>query len=437
MTSNSRIQGYHIVIDNGSSKPNKGSLKVAIVSDETGELLFSSGNVNDETLNEVCPEGFTCTLDYVYGFVTNIIKYVGLARNKINRLAPENRILTGIALLVPCQVVNNGTGIIANLVDKQGNKLTNVNWNLIIPKLRESGRISMLDENSFRFVVANDICGAAARIAQIMANNTSYDNRFGTGFYATVVMAGGGCGGAHIKVYDELIQIEAIEPGMTRSFTVNNHIEGYGASGYAILNNFAEALGLSKEGSLAIKYIGNARIATQYIVNLNKYSHESYLFRNSGLFDEIGNNDSLSSFKLKNITEEAHTKACKKAVDTFIDAIGQIAAIRVTDLINMFILTGPLAAAIKERLGIIKEYHNTRIEDLIWNRTKLYLNPNTVSTAESNGFQIICETNIPDNTVGGSLLLKSNVIGHGLRGSWFDIPIQEFKTSCTAFNADN
>lgn len=412
--------GHKIFIDSGASKPEQGSLKITVTSDENpSNVIFSSKEINDDNFKIVCPKGFSSTQDYIGGICSRILETYDYVADRMGNLSEEDKKLTGIVLYVPGPVINNNVKSFANLKIKgTDDKISNVDFNEIDSYLKAKN-INISDR--FKLIATNDILGAGTGVAKFMANNSEYKDMFKEGFYGAIFMTGGGFGVCYIEHKGDNVEIKTSESGHNSSISPNMSLEKYGASAPALIHNYAKALNLDKEDLKKFMNLGNAMFTTDYPVRLK--SEQADLLLKTGLFEVVENSGDKVGIALKGVTKQAHDVASKTAVETYIRSLAQLAASKVNEGVNSIILTGPLAKGINKYINDNPElFCNQNLEKLITDETKSFLDETGKTMANLYDFRIISDIDIKDNTVGGNLLLDGKFIGDK-RGNWFSLPV--------------
>jgi hypothetical protein len=240
------------------------------------------------------------------------------------------------------------------------------------------------------------------------------------GFSGVVAMTGGGMGVITIRRVGDKIQLEGSESG-------NIHhkkglaIEHTAASGPALVKNYAKALGMSTEKQQKLLQTGNARMATEYEIRVDKTSNEYKSLMATELFDEkdCPTCPHHADLILKGISPEKHTKAALKAVDKYIGAVGQLGQIKMTEGANALFLIGPIAGAVqrflvekqKESSDYFKIPTDTKpgnyLNSVLRNKIQSTSNAAANSMGQMSGFEIVTDLHVPNNTIGGILFSQS------------------------------
>lgn len=405
--------GHKIIIDSGASKPHHGSLKLSILSDETNAEIYSYNGV-------LCPEGFKKDADYIQGFARQIADSFEKAGDKIKRLSPADRELTGVVIYAPGAIINNFNAILTNLKKLGTNEpLKNIDYEKILPILRnllsaKGGKVS----DGFKLMATNDMIGAGASIAQHLAKKPDFIE----GYSAAYLMAGGGLGVGQIEHNGENILIKASESGHISVFGTNKSLEEYGASVRALIKNFAKEAGLNNQDTEKLVKLGNAKIIQPVIIASSEQEAKSLV--ESGLFEAVGRN----GFKLKGVSAEVQRKASFAAIQKFIESIAILGANKVNEGVNSVILTGPLAKGVDE--AIRKQaalFKNKNLNTLLTEKITSLLDDMGKNVAKLYKFNLITNIEVPSNNVGGSLLLQGKFIGGKTRGNWLSIPATVLK----------
>lgn len=405
--------GHKIIIDSGASKPNHGSLKLSILSDETNAEIYSYNGV-------LCPDGFKKDEDYIQGFARQIADSFEKSADKIMRLSPADRELTGVVIYAPGAIVNNFNAVLTNLKKIGTNEpLRNIDYNKIPAFLRnllaaKGGKVSQ----DFKIMATNDMIGAGASIAQHLVKTSNFQE----GYSAAYLMAGGGLGVGQIEHNGEDVLIKASESGHISVFGTNKSLEEYGASVRALIHNFAQEAGLRSEDTEKLVKLGNAKIIQPTIIASSE--QEAKALSESGLFDTVAKN----SFKLRGISDEVQGRASFAAIQKFIESISILGANKVAEGVNSVILTGPLAKGVEEAIGKQAAlFGNKNLNTLLMEKITSLLDDMGKNVAKLYDFKLITDIEVPSNNVGGSLVLQGKFIGGKTRGNWLSIPAAVLK----------
>ncbi len=398
--------GYKLAIDSGASDPRKGSLKITIFKNNGDKLISSCGIEKFHT--KVCPNGIKSSNDYINGLKARIEDFINnnKVKNKLKELIGNDKKLKGIALFVPGATVNNKAKVLPNLKDENNKPLKDVNFN-------EVKNVKGVDKaNEFNLLALNDMAGATAYVAKTLA---SQEGRIYSGLKATVCMTGGGCGVSSLKVVngdsknpdapDDIIVVTT-ELGHVRGLKNEGSVEKEGASVPALISNYAEALRLDQSKINTLLGLGNAKLVTQYPLILDKKSNEAQNLIKTKLFNEKKAQDDKVKLTLKNVTQEQHNKASNNAVNVYLDAVAQIAQIEAAKGTNEFILTGPLVGGVKK----VTKKMGMNFDEEVKKRAINLLGPGGKAMADSNDFKVSSDINIPDNTLGGPILLDGDFV---------------------------
>ncbi|MEW5820422.1 MAG: hypothetical protein AB1782_09550 [Cyanobacteriota bacterium] len=377
--------GYKIFVDSGASDPKRGTFKVSLRSDVTGDELLSTKDLPQEYRKVGPKSGFKTAKDYVDGLSSRISKAIELAGEKIAELKGDDKFLTGILINAPGYVVGGSKApLLPNLKDKDNNSLRDVDFTNIDVKAERS-------PNGYRVIATNDMHGAAAGIAQILKDKGELQE----GLHALICMTGGGMGVVNIKVKNGFLEIEGSETGHNRIVTPGKakSLERGAASVSALIENYAHKMEMSPEDLKAMIDTGDARSITAALISGSKQEQ----------------------------------KAAAYAINKYIDGISQEFARKVTDGVNKIILSGPLALGIKTVLAE-KTGNPDELKDQIVKKVYEHMpetGPGSIM-ADIHHFEVDLNTEIPDNTVGGAILLNSGkFIGKNVRGNWINIPLSE------------
>lgn len=417
--------GYKVFVDSGASDPYRGSFKIKVESDDGKKVLFATDQI-PEKLEKVGRNGkFTTAKDYVDGLSANIVESLGLIKDKLAELKEK---LTGVCINVPCYVKDNKAKIVANIRDKKDQSILDVDFSQIKGNLQKAG--IELEESKFKLLATNDLAGAAAGIAEQMASNPKYQDIFKEGFYGVCWMTGGGTGVADIKVKDGVVQIETSESGHNRAVESkkNRSLEKYGGSSPALIRNYCQALGMKDKDINALLTLGKAKLITQYPMKLDKGSEAEKEFMATGLFKIVKDDGKRVGLKLKGVDKKAHLKASKVAIDKYMESLAQLCAMKVDEGAQYIILSGPMALRVREDIDDKSKemWDGKSFKDMVIEKTRSYLDETGNKMLDLHNLEFICDIEIPDNTVGGRVLIDDNTrfIGQQ-RGNWINIPMEK------------
>lgn len=409
--------GHVIVADSGASNREQGSLKLALASETTGqELNTFQGTVSDAP--------FRSSDDYLQGLTRRIVDFEGQNVNKIAQLSEADRRLGGIVIFPPGATDGtNRAGVLPNLVSTDGKSLTNIDFNTILPNVRQALQKRGVEcADGFKLLAANDMIGAGSSIARQLTEAGSLKDGYQAAFY----MAGGGLGAGEIQVVDDTVLVKSTESGHTRISGAGKSLqtaESAGASSTALIRNFARALGFSDEKTAALIGTGNAKIPMSFAIDTGNV-REIEALRNTNAFNEtdslVVDGDRL--FRLKGVSEKAHQQASKKAVDRFIDVMAGMSADRAVEGVNQVILTGPLTRGIAKDLEHNPQLFGRKsLIELIATRMHNFLDQAGRNMASLNGFTITDAYKLGNNTEGGLVALKGKFTKG--RGNWLQLPL--------------
>lgn len=420
--------GYKVYVDTGASDPVRGSFKVRIASDDGRKLLLDADQLPESLQKVGTPSGFKTGKDYTEGLSRNIAKSIELVKDKVAGLGEK---LSGIVINAPCYVKNNYAETVANIIGAE-----KVDFNDIKNNLKRAG--IELSEESFKLVALNDLAGAAAGIAKMMANHPESKEQFKDGFFGSIWMTGGGTGVADIKVKNGVLEIETSESGhnMAINSKKGRSIEKEGGSSPALIRNYCETLGMKEEDIAKLLQFGKAKFTTCYPLKEDTGSDAEKAFLNTGLFikeKEVINSEGRkkSILKMPNVGKKEHDKASKKAINKYIATLAQMASNKILEGANCVILTGPLAMKVIENVNSNPEkWEGKTFDQVAMEKTKEMLDQAGVKLVDIHKFKFVHDFVVPDNTVGGELLLKegTSCIGAGIRGNWINMPVENVKS---------
>lgn len=413
---NSVYFGHKLVIDSGASNQQKGSLKIALISDN-GEEKHAFNSV-------VCPDGFKEKDDYLKGITDRVYEMYDEFSKSGKKLVGKDKNLNGIMVYAPGATKGNIAQELANLHLESGGSLQDIDYNKL-PKLlkRKLAQTEIHIQKKLRFAATNDMIGTGTAILLDIFKNRP--KTLTDGYRASFLMAGGGLGTGDIEVLGKQVYIKSTECGSTHASGSGSHVktlETVGASSTALIKNFANALGFSTKDINKLVATGNARIVTENAISPSKES-EIKALRGTGLFAET-NIDGKPHFTLMNITEAARIKARKAATNSFINALAQISSNKLLEGVNEMIITGPLTKAISNSMKTSPKSFIQLLEE----RTLSYLSLQGQSMNRNCNFRFIDNILVENNTQGGvTALTKGKFVGGDLRGNWLRIPINLLK----------
>lgn len=379
--------GYKVFVDSGASDPKRGSFKVSIRSEQSGKEIFSTQQLPDN-LKKVGPEGgFNSVADYINGLSDRISQSIKLAKSEIHKLKGADKKLSGVLINAPGYVVGGKTAPkIANLLDQDGQSLKDVDFTRVKVDAEKN-------PNNFKLIATNDMHGAAVGVAKLLKAQGKLEE----GFYGLICMTGGGMGLVSIKVKNGFLEIEGCESGHNRVLEKGKakSLEKDAASVSALLFNYAKKLGLEQQEIQDLINKGDARLVTQAFLAGDK----------------------------------PEKTAARAAINKYIDCLAQEFARKVAEGANLVILSGPVALGIKNCLSQ-KTGNPDELKERLTQKIKQHLpetGPGEIMS-EIHNFDIDLNMVIPDNTVGGGILLDSaKFIGEKVRGNWINIPITDIK----------
>lgn len=373
--------GYKVFVDSGASDSRRGTFKVSVRSEKTGEELLSTSSLPDEFKKVGPSTGFTSSDDYVNGLSRCISKAIELASDKIKDLIGKDKNLSGILIHAPGYVVGGKIApLLNNLRDHNDKSLKNIDFSKV--------SVNVPKNDNYRIIATNDMHGAAAGVAKILKDQGKLDD----GQFVVVCMTGGGLGLVSIKNKLDMIEIEGTEAGHTSTYDSisPNSLEKAGACVSALIKNYGRALSLGDDTIHKLLVNADARVVTNSL--------------NSENADEV--------------------QAALTAIDRYVDVISHEFARNVLDGANLIILTGPLAQGIKKSLA---EYTGNpeELKDRVMASIKKHIiksGPGEIMM-DIHKFDVDTDFHVPDNTVGGSILMDSSKFaGENSRGNWLMIP---------------
>jgi len=476
-----------LTFDVGASDT-RGTLKIA-VQDNNGKDLFTyKGYVNDTN------NGFKSEDDFVKHIAraTNVEELIDhdiasintqskdptlskIALNKLNeklqqlqqnKAILQNRSesekkLTGFALLLPGTLREKTALFMANLKKTDGTSLEDVHLEKIIDEIKKQGKVKLSKHFNINtdFIPCKDLAGTGMGIAQKIINHPEYGKRVGKGFYAVVVQTGGGFGSVGLEfIDDEHLQIKTSECGHDLVFDpatgTQKRLGALGASTKSVISNYAKMIGINNDKDIAtLIKTGKAEMSTKKCLKLCTSSNQEaiQLLIKNGIYNIKNQNAETTTLEVKNLT--AFEDGSTAAIHAYADTIADHAITKINRGANLFVLSGPLAMGLNDRIMEDPKLFGDEIKDmrdLVFSKINALVgNDGTCNRLrENNNFNIVCDKSmsVADNTHGGSLLLAGKTSNFARRGEWITVstktlkdklpPIQEFKANFKEILAD-
>lgn len=458
-----------LTFDIGASDPKRGSLKILVQDNNGKDLFIYKGFVNNSA------EGFKDNDHFIsqVAHATNVEELINedikslkiqmadstLSENAVKKLnekvetlqnnklilqnrSKSERILTGFALLLPGTLQQKTALFMANLKKTDGTSLEDVNLEKIIDEIRNQGKVKLAKNfnSSKDFIPCKDLAGTGIGIAKKILNHPEYGKRFDKGFYGVAVQTGGGFGAVDIKVKDDkFVEIETNEGGHDLVYDpvtgTQKRLGKLGASTSSVIENYAKKLGITGFSDIkALTDTGKAEMSTQKNLKLDtdKNSNAIDILLKTGAYETVTHNSETTTLRVKDL--ETFAKASTAAISSYADAIASHAITRINRGANLYVLSGPLAMGLNDRIKESPELFGEGIKDmrdLIFSKIdKLVGNDFTCNKLrDKNHFDIVCtkEMSIADNTSGGSLLLARKTSNFARRGEWITISTEVLK----------
>ncbi len=365
--------------------------------------------------------------------------------------SPEDKKLTGVALLLPGTIQEHVALFMANIRDKKKNSLVEIQLDDVITEAKKQGKVQFSNDFDIHddFIPCKDLAGTGMGIAQKLVNNPEFKDRISGGLFAVGVQTGGGFGAVDIMIKgdkncspdDLMVETRTSEAGhdlfFDRKTGTEKRLGKMGASVSSVITNFATKFGITDpEAIKTLVATGMAQIATQREVKLanEKDAAAIKLLTESGDY-EIASHDAKYSFvKLKPESEDKFNEASKYAVECYADTLALHAITKINGGANLYIISGPLAMGINSRVQEDpKLFGGKGLKDVIFRFIDERIS-NDVTCGilrKANRFDIICEKamSIADNTCGGALLLSDKLKTFARRGEWLELPIKALKNA--------
>lgn len=264
-----------------------------------------------------------------------------------------------------------------------------------------------------------------------------------SGEYIVMVMTGGGCGSANIKVKNDYIEIE---PANANYGSIVNdqmmNLTGFGGSAPALLKNFGNKLGLSANEIETLVKTGNARIVFSMpgeeiqLKKIDDAEAVNVLLKTGSYKKTEGNGETITLKLRENESTEANKtriNAMKYALNLYIEAVATIGFNKINESANVLILVGPLALGIERYVRQNpEEFNHKKLQDLIMGRILETQNPSAKNLIIENDFKVICDPSIKveSGSQGAYPIFdkETEVIGSEVRRNWVRVPIKALES---------
>jgi len=423
MISNNKLGfGYNVFYDTGASREG-GSIKISLRSSKDNAELKKM----DDT---VCEGGIKNSATYVEGIASHIAQTIEKSKPEIEKLEGQDRFLEGIVGFVPGQTLRGEKGfyapILANINDTNKKALRNVDYSPIDSYLKQKN--IEFATKPLVHVETNDMMGGILGIAK------QHKDLMKDGLFGALFMTGGGFGVSYLEVVNidgkDYLHAKACESGHNRTSIDSEIYEKGAASVPALIGNFCEELGLKKDSyaTVALQDIGNARLVTQHSFDMENTSEfyaprkkfddksQAQVLEDTGMFD-ISKKGEKVSVALK--PNENLAPATDRAVDKYVNSIAHLAHIKANEGYNKIFLANDLAVGLDKHLSAKGE----TLAEKVKQATRNHLDDAGKNISRIYNFDVIVETGIKDNTVGGKVLLDGNF--NASRGNSFLIPVDK------------
>lgn len=361
-------------------------------------------------------------------------------RETLNNLPKSEKKLTGFALLVPGTLKERTVLFMANLRDLAGKPLQNVNLEQVLTEIERQGKVKLA--KYLNFLPCKDLAGTGIGIAKKVINHPVYGKRFGPGFSFVVVQTGGGFGAVNVLVEDEkakFVSIKTDESGHDRVYSrktgKEERLGKIGASTSTVIENYSRELGITDPAELkALVATGKAEMATLQKISLStlKDSEAIKVLLKTQVYRLVSQNSETTTLQVQDLNK--FVQGSKAAIESYADTLSIHAITRITRGTNLYVVSGPLAMGINDRIKEIPELFGEKIKDL---RDLIFQGINTRIENDltcnllrrSNNFDIVCDKSmsVANNTFGGSLLLAGGSRDFAKRGEWITIPTSALK----------
>lgn len=446
--------GHRIFCDIGASFPG-GTAKVAVAND-AGKMIFAYATKLSKDVS-----GFLNGNE----FIQKVHEVILEAHKAVRKMDPalfasrkDREQLSGVALFIPG--ITHRTDVISylpNLRDKQGKSLKNIDFREYIERLKKNKTDINVDEG-FKFVVTKDLNGTGLSIAQILKTR----DKLKEGYFISPVLSGGGFGAVNLNILDGRVQILSGEPSnilapnhkfkrmlaqMIRSgespeklldyinkTTIYSKIgrQGTGVKDYVTV--YFDALGHKELAPLAIK-AGDAKIVNynEMKVKDNPELAKQILTESKGFFSLKSEEDGVLTFEINSsmIDPQLMQKAKVEAADAYATGLAEYSILRINDMANRVILTGPFASGLDSYIRINPEVFRAKsLPDLVTRKIDSIIAEDDLPTIKNLketsevGFKVICspDFNLKDNTYAGPLALRDGVHFTVNRGNSIMVP---------------
>jgi len=396
--------GWNAAVDIGSSNGTTGK---AVIYDDHWKKI--NGTSSAQTLQKIESN------DNFLNSVTRLIKslYLPVAQG-LNKKEQLGKVLV---FFMPGQPIGNKIPYPNGLNTATGEMLANLDLNKIPKSIKGQSNIAL--HQDVRVITLNDVAGGLAKALSQMAQN--HPKLFKPGMEALYLMSGGGLGVAHASYTNDgqtkpSIRLEMSEMAdipypypWKKAFLIG----GINANVTKLLEDFTDSL-------------------------------PAHLDHTKQKFLASRNGKAVTSFKeasllIPNITRKEYELASKIAINSYINMLAYLAALRVYMGTNLVIISGQVAKGVK---GYVEQHPALFEQDIrnydrvphpqdrspfekvflsrVWNQ----LSPAGQSQFKIRKFDLISDIHVIDNTEGAPFIAKGWFAN---RGDRFIIPASVFK----------
>lgn len=361
-------------------------------------------------------------------------------RDMLKKQTPEEKKITGFALLLPGTIQGKIALFMANLRKTDGTSLTDVNLEDVVQQIADDNNIGIADD--VQFIPCKDLAGTGLGVTKKLINHPVYGQRFSEGFYAAIVQTGGGFGAMDVKVKDNSsVDIETDECGHDMYYDENTNKEirlgAMGASAGCVITNYANKMGIFDEDRIkALKDTGLAQLATQSEIKLSNKKDGAAIevLTKTGRYEIIDEKSESTTLRVKDSYLQRFKEASSFAINAYAYALSRHAISKINRGVNLYVVSGPLALGLDSTIKNDPENYGAEgMADLITKFIdKRVKNDNTCARLrQHHGFEVVCDKSlsVDNNTSGGALLLSGSVNTFRRRGEWMGVPINSLKNS--------
>lgn len=405
--------GYTVGFDVGASKAT-GTGKVAVFDRGWNKV---GGTTQPQ---ELCPGGaasFESFVSGIAGLAKNILKSAKAALKGDNKA-------DAMIFFVPGQPDLDGrVPYLSNLRTVDGQSVTDLRLDQVPDKL------GIAKSKDFRLIAMNDMGGGiAAALARL---KEQHPDKFKPGMDMIYMMTGGGFGFGEARYSSDgsgkpgtgEVHLQLTELGNIPypaaplgKDGIPPSLEEAGGSLRALLDNFTDNLPARYTSAQqeAIKAAGNGKVVTSY---------------------------TDAQAMLPDLTEAEYTQAAKFSVDRYIDALAYVTGIKIYSGTNLAVIAGGIAGGIKRFVDEHQDLFARELADFqnipgtdsqkddcfdkvfvsrVWHQLK----PVAKSQFVKNGFDVVSDIKLPDNTDGTPYIAKGRFAD---RGDHYIIPASAFE----------